>query len=1018
MQMTGDALLIGRMNRQWALRYLPLFAVAIVGVLSYFLSRESPSRVSAASLLSWRSGTRSVEPRVSRIRTWAPFRAPARAAADDADGNRGGDRQIAGYDAAIAALIHGEPRRALDALYAEAASSRDPAVWSDLAAALHETAIHHDVAALLAEALAAADYALAIDPNHVDALFNRALMIERLGLPIDAREAWTRYLQVDPTSGWADEARKHLGTLQQVQFLEVLRSQYDAVINDPAVADDLVKRDPFGARGMTVRNVLGDWGEAFVRGDDREAERHLTVARRLAGPVTRNGDHTVARAIAGIDAADPKTRRILAQGHVLCRDGLLALGRSGPVEAEKLLRQAAAVFDEVGSPMSFPPLVFAAIALFEQGSHNEAERQLEQLRATPASEFPAYRAFVLWELGVCYSARAEWGPAIEAYTESTELFDRIGEDGNAACVRRLLAVVYDRIGDRRTAWKHRAASPRPLGARSDLAHEKTNASIADAAILRGEWRIAASFLTLHANLARRTKDDAQLANTLFMRSAVRDRMGDGSGSRSDFAEARAAAARVSDPARRAALTVAEQRTEAMFAATSPARAEALLGEAIEFQATRSDSRNVPGLLLQRAHVRRAAGNARGAMEDVKRGIAQLEQQRESLPEGEARWGAFHGAEEVFDVAVDLAIDANDVAAAFRFADQPRARSLLESYGRSTVFDPRRLAAGTVIVEYVALPERLVIFTVDASGIRATTVACPRDALEREIDEYVTNAAADDASWRRAAAAVHQRLIAPIASQIAGAKTLVMVADASTSRVSFNALIDARGTYLFERHAIVSAPSAAAYAAVSDRLGEAARPRSALVLTAPLATGTLSALAWVNEEARRIVAAYPSATRVEEGTNQFDALKALAPQVDVIHFGGHGIGDDRGLEPASIVLRQDGKERRVGVAEIARLRLRPDTTVVVAGCATARGERRAAEGVISVAHGFLSAGSSSVISTLWPISDHHAALFFPRVHRRLAAGMPPAAALQGAQLESIQKGDVPASLWAAVQVIGH
>ncbi|HWS72487.1 MAG TPA: CHAT domain-containing protein, partial [Thermoanaerobaculia bacterium] len=97
--------------------------------------------------------------------------------------------------------------------------------------------------------------------------------------------------------------------------------------------------------------------------------------------------------------------------------------------------------------------------------------------------------------------------------------------------------------------------------------------------------------------------------------------------------------------------------------------------------------------------------------------------------------------------------------------------------------------------------------------------------------------------------------------------------------------------------------------------------------------------------------------------------------------------------------------------------RASCVVVLAGCGTSRGERRAAEGVISVAHGFLSAGAPSVIATLWPIDDDKASRFFPRLHRRLAEGLAPAEALRAAQLESIRNGDIPSSLWAAVQDIG-
>jgi hypothetical protein len=45
------------------------------------------------------------------------------------------------------------------------------------------------------------------------------------------------------------------------------------------------------------------------------------------------------------------------------------------------------------------------------------------------------------------------------------------------------------------------------------------------------------------------------------------------------------------------------------------------------------------------------------------------------------------------------------------------------------------------------------------------------------------------------------------------------------------------------------------------------------------------------------------------------------------------------------------------------------------------------------------------------------MFFPRLHRRLAEGLSPADALRETQREAIRQGDIPPSLWAAVQDIG-
>jgi CHAT domain-containing protein len=640
------------------------------------------------------------------------------------------------------------------------------------------------------------------------------------------------------------------------------------------------------------------------------------------------------------------------------------------------------------------------------------------LLAQVSADYPAYRAQIQWQLGVCHLSRADWGGAITLLQESAAGFERLGETGGAAGARRHLAVVYDRIGDPQTAWNQRVAALRGVGHSSNRILAKALGSIAEAAILRREWSTAESFLSLEIAVVRRTSDDVLLGDALLLRAVVRDRLHHTDGVTADLSDAKAAAARSKDDSYRAYLRIATLRATAMLSSTSPAHSDVLLTEALQYQAARSDLLMLPALHLERARARRKRGDSAGAISDVRLGIAELERHRDSLPAGEARWGAFHASEELFDDAIELALDSGDAEAAFRFAEQARARALLDSYGRSPVLAFDRLPADTVIVEYAALASRLIVFTADRAGVRATAVEYGRDALAADVDALMRAfRRGTAAAIATRSAALYRRLIAPVETTLRNASMVVFVPDAAISVVPFSALKNAHGEYLIERHAVVVAPSAASYAAAAERRRDANAPRAALVVSTSAPGAGLGPLTFVRAEARRVADAYATAERLTDDEAELDRLVARSPFADVIHFSGHAVGDDSGIDAASIVMRHNGRERRVSVAELAKLRLRRTSTVVLAGCSTARGERRAAEGVISVAHGFLTAGAPSVIATLWDIDDADAALFFPRLHRRLAEGRPPADALRQVQLEAIRAGDVRASLWAAVQNIG-
>src|SRR5262249_44185446 len=174
-------------------------AAAILAVVTIPIVRYEQPSMSRLVALAPKS-ERTTELRLSGGFAWAPYRAPVRSANAPVDvarlklGGGAGDviERAAGehdaeaqHAAAVAMVLVDKPDEAAARLQQNA---HDAATWNDLAVARYETAIRSRSS--LAPALAAADQALRINAQLPEALFNRAVVLERMGSTADAQRAW------------------------------------------------------------------------------------------------------------------------------------------------------------------------------------------------------------------------------------------------------------------------------------------------------------------------------------------------------------------------------------------------------------------------------------------------------------------------------------------------------------------------------------------------------------------------------------------------------------------------------------------------------------------------------------------------------------------------------------------------------------------------------------------------------------------------------------------------------------
>jgi len=141
----------------------------------------------------------------------------------------------------------------------------------------------------------------------------------------------------------------------------------------------------------------------------------------------------------------------------------------------------------------------------------------------------------------------------------------------------------------------------------------------------------------------------------------------------------------------------------------------------------------------------------------------------------------------------------------------------------------------------------------------------------------------------------------------------------------------------------------------------------------------------------------------------------------LHFASHGLINEARPQLSALVLSSAPKEKEDGyltMREIFDLKLDADL-VVLSACKTGLGSQVRGEGVTGLYRAFLCAGTSSVLVSLWNVSDKSAADLMTSFYRNMEKdSMSKAAALKKARMEMIsRKGYSHPYYWSAFILIG-
>jgi CHAT domain-containing protein/predicted negative regulator of RcsB-dependent stress response len=903
------------------------------------------------------------------------------------------------HSCAVAHLLTGSTANAVVILEELTRTSpRNPAYWSDLAAARHEHSRATGDALTLLKALAAGDEAIRLDEQSAEAHFNRALILQRLGFRSFAAEAAGALAEIDPRSPWTNEVRERVGTRPAASR----RSRWRSALPSIEEATQAGNRSAVARAVTAFPGEARRWNESFYPSQWAETQdpRWIGIGRAIAEHlVDQRGDRLtldsldqIARAIA---KRDTQLLRRLAEGHAAYKRGRLLVSARKPTEAEIALNEAERLLSAAKSPTAFFAACYRAGALTDSHRFEEAESVLEHLARTTPGEYLALQARVALELSRVKSRTRRAHDALAFAERAVMLYDRLGDVEETASVRTNIAALLTHVGRAPEAWRvwQRAFDDADSSGDPNVLEAVLNGAARDALVM-DHFDAARSLYDLQINSPGASP--VHRFDALLWRAFAIARAEETAGPRPDeVANLRAAAGELSDPALRADAEDKIRLIDAMTVrAADPVAAIRLLTQTVHYRQGRNQTLEAEAL-IERARAYRSGNHAQEAAEDFQKALDLIANQSTAAERTVLRDAWFATADDACGELFALQFAQKQYEAALATTDRCRS-------GDTAAFSRAALPAGTVLIEFVAEEARTILFVAQRERLDVFTSGTGEAGLQNLLG--LITSATDEKRLRAALKQLTAVVLNPAWEVVRGAATVVIVPDRATSEIPFAALIPADSTrYLAETHRIVFAPGAGAH--VANRKRPPVNRGAVTVIGDPafnpLAVPGLERLPEASLEAEAVATLYPNSTLLIDRDATAARFTGRLADSDLVHVAAHALTNT--ADPGSSVLVLAPEGRHSGMTylhEIANSALSHAPLVVLAGCRTGTGNG-ASGSLRSFAAAFLAAGSRGVLASTRDIRDDATRELSLRFHQALRAGKHPADALRDAQLSMLR-----------------
>jgi CHAT domain-containing protein/Tol biopolymer transport system component/Tfp pilus assembly protein PilF len=318
-----------------------------------------------------------------------------------------------------------------------------------------------------------------------------------------------------------------------------------------------------------------------------------------------------------------------------------------------------------------------------------------------------------------------------------------------------------------------------------------------------------------------------------------------------------------------------------------------------------------------------------------------------------------------------------------------------------------------LVEYLVTENELVAWVIRQSGIEVVRTPVKEADLGALIADYRKRmqqlAPLDDQT-----AQLYNWLIRPIDPLIAEKRVLGIIPHSHLHYISFSSLRDGE-SYLMEKHPLFFSPSASVLQYTFNRKIAKGRSVKVLALGNPDLGDLNYDLPLAEMEANAIKWDFPEIDVLTREKATESWLNEHIGDYQIIHIASHGEFDPINPLFSSLKLTKDtAADGNFEVNEVFSLNIKADI-VTLSACQTGLGQITGGDELVGLNRAFIYAGTHSILSSLWRVSDISTAILIKHFYRNYA---------QETKAESLRKAQLLVkrlyphpSYWAGFNLTG-